>query len=231
MRYNDNIVPVFLMEIVKREFDELNESFPKYMFDIKHGKSINKCKAKSRLIAEISQKHRILCKLLELCSDKFQLQLATIIFYVPCGIFCTLYGTLNKLLKYDEISFMLSFLLGSTCAMLKYFHEGILLYNKSHGILQEIYKSNIGDITPEAKMELTFFINRLSNARIGLCIGKFFLVNHSSVLGIFGTVVSYAILAYQTSSTYSSTIQRKHAASALNFTMKFLNRTLHKRFF
>ncbi|XP_036361424.1 uncharacterized protein LOC118764609 [Octopus sinensis] len=123
---------------------------------------------------------------------------------------------------------MVCFLLGSTFAMLKYFHEGIILYNKSHGILQEIYKSNIGDITPEAKMELTFFINRLSNARIGLCIGRFFLVNHSSVLGIFGTVVSYAILAYQTSSTYSSNVQRHHEILPQNSTMGHLNRTLHK---
>ncbi|XP_069122622.1 uncharacterized protein [Argopecten irradians] len=180
-----------LMRLIGKEYSEVANK-------VKSLAEANKTEEIEEGIEHYRKQHECLSYILQLSNPI--LRFGVLVTYssgIPVMCFL-LYGMAQSGIETIDLIVLLEFVFFSLVGLLYFTLMGASLSNKAHEVKDVLFQFDLKNLSEKTIRQLQIFISRVNGPPIGINVYDMFTVDGSSLLMLFGTILTYSIVIFQT---------------------------------
>ncbi|XP_063425774.1 uncharacterized protein LOC134709545 [Mytilus trossulus] len=152
---------------------------------------------------DIRQQHQVIVNILSSVNPVLR-HIAGGFYAMGTPVICfMIYGISSGNLLWEDGFKMIGTIVINLVAMFAITFKGASINSMAHQPLEELHNFDMSVLPDKTVHQIVIFTNRLTGPPIGVSVYGLFVIDYSTVLMVFGTIITYAVIAIQFTSTGS----------------------------
>ncbi|XP_076096737.1 uncharacterized protein LOC143067391 [Mytilus galloprovincialis] len=184
----------FVLQCIKKEFEHISIRLVQLR---KRPTTI------STEMEDIRQQHQVIVNILSSVNPVLR-HIAGGFYAMGTPVICfMIYGISSGTLLWEDGFKMIGTIVINLVAMFAITFKGASINSMAHQPLEELHNFDMSVLPDKTVHQIVIFTNRLTGPPIGVSVYGLFVIDYSTVLMVFGTIITYAVIAIQFTSTGS----------------------------